>query len=633
MGKFAMECPKCHAMNTASTFIFSKKTITCGKCGEEINVKQSRLTSRRCECGQVVVCDQAKIADLKDKKHKHAPSCPACGRPLTIQSATSNYEGVEIDCPQCYCRIEIDKTKTTDFCPVCDKLIDVKTILAKEKAKTSVGISIIKYEGDNSTFVWKHPVEDFNMGSQLIVHESQEAILFLNGQALDLFGPGRYTLETQNLPVLKKIAKLPTDGQTPFHAEVYFINRAVQMAVKWGTDSRVRFIEPDTGLPLDLGARGEMNLQVQDSRKLLVKLVGTTGGIAWDSDSATFARSLKGCFRPLISTTIKSFLATVIKEKKLDILEIDQYLDELSLGLQEKLSPGFEEYGLGIAQFFVTDVDLPDKDENFKRLRDLRTVSFQHRVDDAEASLVASKRKIEIERQATETEMARWEAERRAIRDAADANTIRAKGLAEAEVMAAKGRAEAETMAGKGYTQRDVLQAEVQKAYAQGIGQMGSNASVSGGGNGGPNMFNDLLGMSMSFAAMEKMTPHIHKAMNGVMDGGEAESAPKGWTCTCGFDGNTGRFCSSCGKPKAEPWACAVCGAKGNNGNFCAQCGAAKPEVWVCPSCGAAGNSGKFCAQCGTPKADRSSAWDCDCGNQGITGQFCTECGKKREVK
>ena len=60
---------------------------------------------------------------------------------------------------------------------------------------------IIKYEGDNSTFIWKHPCEDFNSLTQLIVHESQEAIFFMNGQALDLFGAGRYTLETQNIPI------------------------------------------------------------------------------------------------------------------------------------------------------------------------------------------------------------------------------------------------------------------------------------------------------------------------------------------------------------------------------------------------------------------------------------------------
>ena len=91
---------------------------------------------------------------------------------------------------------------------------------------------IIKYEGDNSTFIWKSPIEDFNTGTQLIVHESQEAIFFMNGQALDLFGPGRYTLETQNIPLVRKFLNKPTDDQTPFHCEVYFINKTEQMSIK-----------------------------------------------------------------------------------------------------------------------------------------------------------------------------------------------------------------------------------------------------------------------------------------------------------------------------------------------------------------------------------------------------------------
>lgn len=74
---------------------------------------------------------------------------------------------------------------------------------------------ILKYEGDNTTFVWKHPCEDFNSYTQLIVHETQEAVLFLNGQALDSFGPGRHTLETQNTPLLSNLlnrATKPADG-------------------------------------------------------------------------------------------------------------------------------------------------------------------------------------------------------------------------------------------------------------------------------------------------------------------------------------------------------------------------------------------------------------------------------------
>ena len=92
-------------------------------------------------------------------------------------------------------------------------------------------VDVIKYEGDNQTFVWKHPREDFNTGSQLIVHESQEAIFFLNGQALDSFLPGRYELETQNIPLLNKIINIPSGGESPFHAEVYFINLVEQMGI------------------------------------------------------------------------------------------------------------------------------------------------------------------------------------------------------------------------------------------------------------------------------------------------------------------------------------------------------------------------------------------------------------------
>lgn len=128
-------------------------------------------------------------------------------------------------------------------------------------------------------YVWKHPVEDFYTGTQLIVHESQEAIFFMNGQALDLFGAGRYTLETQNLPLLSRLFNRPFGHHTPFHCEVYFINKAEQMAIKWGTDSKVEYIEPTYKFPLQIGASGEMSLRAEDSRRLLMKVVGTTTGI------------------------------------------------------------------------------------------------------------------------------------------------------------------------------------------------------------------------------------------------------------------------------------------------------------------------------------------------------------------
>ena len=120
------------------------------------------------------------------------------------------------------------------------------------------------------------------------------------------------------------------------------------MAVKWGTDSKVRFVEPTLGVPVELGASGEMNLAVSDGRKMLIKLVGTMKGIAWGDEGAGFTKSLQTSFRPLISTAVKSNLSAAIKQQNIDIVEVDEHLSELSEALRNKIIPGFEEYGLTI---------------------------------------------------------------------------------------------------------------------------------------------------------------------------------------------------------------------------------------------------------------------------------------------
>ena len=192
---------------------------------------------------------------------------------------------------------------------------------------------IIKYEGDNSTFIWKHPCEDFNYLSQLIVHENQEAIFFMNGQALDLFGPGRHTLETQNIPIIGKVLNLATDNKSPFHCEVYFINKTEQMSIKWGTDSKVQYIEPTYGFPISIGASGEMSLRVEDSRKLLLKLVGTENFLG--------QQKLVGFFRAFLMTRVKTYIAQVMKANAINIFEIDENLTLFSNSIKNLLVNDF----------------------------------------------------------------------------------------------------------------------------------------------------------------------------------------------------------------------------------------------------------------------------------------------------
>lgn len=222
---------------------------------------------------------------------------------------------------------------------------------------------VIKYEGDNTTFVWKHPAEDFNTNSQLIVHESQEAIFFMNGQPLDLFGSGRYTLETQNMPILNKIINLPTGGVSAFHCEVYFINKVDQMAIQWGTDSKIQYVEPTYGFPIAIGAGGEMSLKVADSKELLLRLVGTEKDLSREK--------LVSYFRAFLMARVKTYIAQTLKQDKINIFEIDEKLLEFSDELKARLIGDFAEYGLSLEKFFVTRIVKPDGDpqyENFKQL-------------------------------------------------------------------------------------------------------------------------------------------------------------------------------------------------------------------------------------------------------------------------
>ncbi len=237
-------------------------------------------------------------------------------------------------------------------------------------------VNIIKYEGDNTTFVWKHPKTDFNTMSQLIVHENQEAVLFKNGQALDLFEAGKYTLDTDNIPVLRRVTSIPTGGRTPFHCEVYFINKTHQMAIKWGTDSQVQYMDPTYKFPLQIGLSGEMVLSVCDSRRLLVKVVGT--------DTKLTQNDLVFKFRAFLMSKVKPYIANVMQNASYSIFEVDAYMDQFSYKLHEMLAPDFKEYGISLEKFFVTNIAKPDGETAYEKFKDLH---FRQYSDVAEAKL------------------------------------------------------------------------------------------------------------------------------------------------------------------------------------------------------------------------------------------------------
>lgn len=218
---------------------------------------------------------------------------------------------------------------------------------------------IIKYEGDEKTLVWKSPIEDFNTGTQLIVHESQEAVFFRDGQALDTFGPGRHTLETANIPLLKKLINIPTDGKTPFHCEVYYINKVLALNVKWGTTSKFEVLDPKFFVQLNVGASGAMEIRIKDTRKFLIKIVGTQREVTTDK--------IVEFFKEKIVVKVKTHLSRIMSE--VSYVVINQHLEDISEALKLKLAEEMDEYGIEVANFYLSTIFISEDEK--KKVQDV----------------------------------------------------------------------------------------------------------------------------------------------------------------------------------------------------------------------------------------------------------------------
>lgn len=617
MSKFVIECPNCGKFAEAKTGFFARKKIDCA-CGYTINVRTDKLAGRECpHCGNMVVFDQSK---------GEKALCPVCHEPINTMAEQSNT--VEFSCAQCGVRLRTNKAAATYTCPVCDCVNDVAERVATEKIKKDGLASIIKYEGDNETLVWKHPIEDFNFGSQLIVHESQEAIFFRDGQALDLFGAGRYTLQTQQLPLLEKIYKLPTDTEGTFHSEVYFVNLATQMGIKWGTDSKVRLFDPASGLHIEIGASGEFNIRVTDSRKLLLKVVGTTGGLG--QEQLLGIGNGKGFFRSMVMTQVKSYLAQTIKENAINILEIDEHLMSLSGALRERINAALDEYGLTMPEFYVSRIVTPDDDPNFRRMKEQYAEQYllvrQENIRKAEAEAAADRKAVE----------AQTAARMKIIGAQGEAEALKIQKQAEAEAYRMQAEAEAAEMRMKGYTYQQETSRQVGlEAMKNGLGG-GANAAGALG---------DLAGLGVSLGAMSSVIGMTKDALSPMtqdaaqMGAAVGAAVTGGWDCpACGHKNITTNFCPDCGSKKPEPktgWDCAQCGTKNIQSRFCPNCGAKKPEEssgWSCPECGTKDILSKFCPNCGARKPEEKHGWICpECGAKDIMTNFCPNCGRKKD--
>jgi membrane protease subunit (stomatin/prohibitin family) len=217
-------------------------------------------------------------------------------------------------------------------------------------------IDRIKFDAaDNNLLIWKYPSEAITVGGQLIVNQSQEAILVKGGKALDIFGPGTHTLSTGNIPLLNKLINLPFGGETPFTAEIWFVNKTAIRDLKWGTIAPIPLIDPKYNYPISARAFGRWGLRVSDTRSFIVQLVGTEQY----KDSSEIEQYFEGEIVQRLSNELSNYL---VKEK-LSVFEVNSKLNDLSKFVEKDVSHEFERFGIEIVNFNVERISIPDEEK------------------------------------------------------------------------------------------------------------------------------------------------------------------------------------------------------------------------------------------------------------------------------
>ena len=380
---------------------------------------------------------------------------------------------------------------------------------------------VLKYEGDNKTFVWKYPIEDFNTGSQLIVHQSQEAVFFQNGKMLDMFGPGRHTLRTENLPIITSLMNLATGGRNAFHCELYFINKTEQMAIPWGTDSKIQYLDPVYQFPIELGACGEMSIALENAGKVLAKIVG--------NEKKLTQEQLGEKLRVFVMKYAKSVIPRMIQAQKISIFDLDMYLTELADEVKYPLTEEFKDYGFDLRKFSIMRILKPDEDPNYIKFKQLHYKS----VNDVR------------------------EAEIRQRVGIIDAQTAAQKKVIDAEALARK-----RMMEGFTYQQEKAFGVAERIAENDAVAQMG-NIGIGMGmmtGVGG------VLGNTVGGILNDSIAPATEKMSSANNNGGFCPH--------CGNRYNAGAlFCEKCGT-KLTKNTCPHCGNELSDGAlFCSRCG------------------------------------------------------------
>lgn len=378
---------------------------------------------------------------------------------------------------------------------------------------------VIKNSGPGELLIWKNEEEDFNNNSTLIVAESEEALFFKDGIIEQVFEGGKYTLDTNNYPFISRIRNAFTGGISTFNCKVYFVRKAHSMEIFWGTDSPIQVRDPLQGIATSVQARGAYKIQVNDSKKFLLKLVG---------NNIPFMNQveLTNYFRSEFNQYIKSSIAKYIKNSNEEILGICAEQDMLASRISNILQDLLDDYGIRLVSFTIAGIDIPENDPNRQMLEE----SFARR------------------------------------------------GVRRQEAWAKR---EEQEILGINWAQREAAEILADVANNPGAGGVASAGAGVGMGMAAGGIFNGMA--QQIFQPMQQPVQQPIQANSSINKNSsrfvqkDTIQTQNGIVCTdCGITNDTGaKFCKECGSKILTKTFCSNCGTEMlPTSKFCSECGA-----------------------------------------------------------
>lgn len=233
-------------------------------------------------------------------------------------------------------------------------------------------IDVVKCEVNDRELVYKFPSSDLRIGTQLVVHTGQVAFFVKGGQVMDMFESGTHTIKTSNIPILNKLINLPFGGDSPFQAEVWFINMLSILNSKWGTPTPIQLEDPKYGIIVPVRAFGQYGLRVNEPRKFLETLVGNMTSFSTEKVDQYFRGKMMSFFTNLISNKMNM--------DNISVLNMNSHLVEMSDYVQLQLAHEFLAYGLSLEGFNIMSINVPEDDVSYQKLKEAKDLAAQIKI-------------------------------------------------------------------------------------------------------------------------------------------------------------------------------------------------------------------------------------------------------------